>query len=227
MPMQIFQNADMEYALRLLVACLCGGVIGIERTRRNKGAGIKTHMLVAVGAALFVIISKYGFQDITFIEGTRVDVSRVAASVTAGVGFLGAGIIFLRGNFVHGLTTAASIWVTSAIGSALGVGMYLLGIVSTVVIVISQIILHKHGTFGLENTTTSQLVVVMRDGADEFSKFQTLLAEKKIEVKGTHIKKHKDDSLVYRLDIRMPRDLQPSELLSLIQESGTVKSIGM
>lgn len=140
MPFTLIDNVNIECAIRLLIACVCGGAIGIERTRRNKGAGIRTHMIVAVGAALFVIISKYGFQDILLTAGTRVDVSRVAAGITTGVGFLGAGIIFMRGNSVHGLTTAAGIWATAAIGSALGVGMYIVAVVSTVLIVLLQII---------------------------------------------------------------------------------------
>ena len=227
MPVEIFSYPDLEYALRLVVAAICGGVIGVERTRRNKGAGIKTHMLVAVGAALFVILSKYGFQDITYIDDARVDVSRVAASVTTGVGFLGGGIIFMRGNSVQGLTTAASIWITSAIGSALGVGMYLLGITSTILIVALQVILHHRGVFGVESTTASRIVVVIKDDPAEFDRFQELLTKKDIEIYGGHIKKNKDETMVYTLDIRMPRGLSPSELLELIRGSGTVKSIGM
>lgn len=227
MPLTLFDNVNMECALRLLVACVCGGAIGIERTRRNKGAGIRTHMIVAVGAALFVIISKYGFQDIVSLAGTRVDVSRVAAGITTGVGFLGAGIIFLRGNAVHGLTTAAGVWATAAIGSALGVGMYLVGIVSTILIVVLQIVLHRGVAMGLENTLLTKLVVVMQDDPEEFRKFQEILESKHIEISGGHINKHKDASLMYTLDVRMPFDLQPSELLEMVKKSGTVKSIGM
>ncbi|MBE5907448.1 MAG: MgtC/SapB family protein [Lachnospiraceae bacterium] len=227
MPFTLIDNVNIECAIRLLVACVCGGAIGIERTRRNKGAGIRTHMIVAVGAALFVIISKYGFQDILLTAGTRVDVSRVAAGITTGVGFLGAGIIFMRGNSVHGLTTAAGIWATAAIGSALGVGMYLVGIVSTVLIVVLQVILHNGVARGWENTRLTQLVVVMQDNPEEFEKFQGILESKHIEITGGHINKHKDASLMYTLDVRMPLDLQPSELLELVKKSGAVKSIGM
>ena len=227
MPAEIFQNYNLEFALRLGIAMICGGVIGIERTRRNKGAGIKTHMLVCVGAALFVIMSKYGFLDIIQVDGAKVDVSRVAASVTTGVGFLGGGIIFLRGNSVHGLTTAASVWATAAIGAALGVGMYLLGITSTILIVVLQIILHYQDALGMEKTTASRIVVVMQDDQEEFASFKELLKKRSIEIKGTHIKKNKDDSLVYTMDINMPKSLTPSELLELVRESGTVKSIGM
>lgn len=227
MPFTLIDNVNIECAIRLLIACVCGGAIGIERTRRNKGAGIRTHMIVAVGAALFVIISKYGFQDILLTAGTRVDVSRVAAGITTGVGFLGAGIIFMRGNSVHGLTTAAGIWATAAIGSALGVGMYIVAIVSTVLIVLLQIILHHGVVKEWENSRLTKLVVVVQDDPEEFEKFQAILESKNIEITGGHINKHKDSSLMYTLDVRMPLDLQPMELLELVKSSGTVKSIGM
>ena len=227
MPFEIVDNMYIECALRLVIALGCGGAIGVERTRRNKGAGIRTHMIVAVGAALFVIISKYGFLDVAALEGARVDVSRVAAGITTGIGFLGAGIIFMRGNSVHGLTTAAGVWATAAIGSALGVGMYVLGIVSTVFIVLLQVILHRGVAQGLENTRLTRLVVTMQDNPEEFRKFQDLLESKHIEITGGHINKHKDASLLYSLDVRIPYDLQPTELLELVKNSGTVKSIGM
>ncbi len=227
MPLTLIDHVNIECAIRLLVACLCGGAIGVERTRRNKGAGIRTHMIVAVGAALFVIISKYGFQDILMAAGTRVDVSRVASGITAGVGFLGAGIIFMRGNSVHGLTTAAGIWATAAMGSAIGSGMYIVGIAGTAIIVVMQIILHNGVARGLENRRLTKLVIVMQDNPEEFQKFQSILEAKNIEITGGHINKHKDASLMYTLDVRVPLDLQPGELLELVKKSGTVKSIGM
>ncbi len=227
MPTEIFSNHNLEFAIRLFAALVCGGVIGIERTKRNKGAGIKTHILVCVGATLFVILSKYGFLDIMGKEGVRVDVSRVAASVTMGVGFLGGGIIYLRGNSIQGLTTAASVWATAAIGSALGVGMYILGVSSTILIVVLQVVLHYEDALGMERTTSSRIVVVMQDDQEKFSSLKDLLHQRGIEINGIHIKKNKEASLVYTMDIRMPKNLSPSELLDIVRLSGAVKSIGM
>ena len=227
MPTEIFSNHNLEFAIRLFAALVCGGVIGIERTKRNKGAGIKTHILVCVGATLFVILSKYGFLDIMGKEGVGVDVSRVAASVTMGVGFLGGGIIYLRGNSIQGLTTAASVWATAAIGSALGVGMYILGVSSTILIVVLQVVLHYEDALGMERTTSSRIVVVMQDDQEKFSSLKDLLHQRGIEINGIHIKKNKEASLVYTMDIRMPKNLSPSELLDIVRLSGAVKSIGM
>lgn len=111
-------NMTLEITLRLLVALLLGGIIGIEREFRSKDAGFRTHFLVALGSALFCIVSQYGF-------GTDLkDSSRVAAQVVSGIGFLGAGTIIFQRNSVRGLTTAAGLWVTAAIGLACGTGMY-------------------------------------------------------------------------------------------------------
>ena len=117
----------MVCAVRLILASCCGLCIGIERTNRLKDAGIRTHLIVCMGAALMMLVSKYGFFDVSpLTEFFKADVSRVASSVVSGVGFLGAGIIFERNRSVTGLTTAAGIWTTAGIGMAMGAGMYLI-----------------------------------------------------------------------------------------------------
>ena len=120
----------LEMTLRFLLAVGLGAGIGYQRERAGKAAGVRTHVLVSAGAALFTLASIYGFS------GTAVDISRVAAAVVVGVGFIGAGVIF-QGRHeeeVAGLTTAATIWVTAAIGLAAGAGMYLISIMATAVI---------------------------------------------------------------------------------------------
>ena len=120
----------LEMTLRFLLAVGLGAGIGYQRERAGKAAGVRTHVLVSAGAALFTLASIYGFS------GTAVDISRVAAAVVVGVGFIGAGVIF-QGRHeeeVAGLTTAATIWVTAAIGLAAGAGMYLISVIATAVI---------------------------------------------------------------------------------------------
>ena len=121
----------LEMVLRFLLATALGAGIGYQRERAGKTAGLRTHMLVSCGAALFTLVSVYGFG------GAGVDTSRVAAGVVVGVGFIGGGVIFrgARGEEVAGLTTAATIWVTAAIGLAAGAGMYLLSLIATAIIV--------------------------------------------------------------------------------------------
>ena len=111
----------LEMSIRVLVAALLGAVIGYEREIRAKGAGVRTHVLVALGSALFMIVSQYGFDG-----ADKFDAARVAAGVVGGLGFLGGGIIMKTKNHVTGLTTAAGIWVTGSIGLAVGCGLYAL-----------------------------------------------------------------------------------------------------
>jgi putative Mg2+ transporter-C (MgtC) family protein len=123
-------SSDLEMVLRLLLAVGLGALIGLEREHAKKAAGLRTHLLVCVGAALFTIASIYGF-------GEGADAARVAAGVVAGIGFLGAGtIISTGGGLLAGLTTAASIWAVAAIGLASGAGLYIPAAVATVIIVI-------------------------------------------------------------------------------------------
>jgi putative Mg2+ transporter-C (MgtC) family protein len=126
-------NTTIDMVLRLLLAAALGAVIGYQRERANKPAGMRTHILISLGSALFTVVSIFGFGD-------GVDVSRVAAGVVTGIGFIGAGVIFrgMRGDHVMGLTTAASVWVTAAIGLAAGAGMYL---IATVVAAIAVLVL--------------------------------------------------------------------------------------
>jgi len=118
------------------VAALLGGAVGLEREYRDKAAGFRTHFLVALGSALFMIISAYGFAEALTTTEHRLDVSRIAAQVVSGIGFIGAGTIIFQKNVVRGLTTAASIWVTAAIGLACGAGMYVLAAAATMFVLL-------------------------------------------------------------------------------------------
>ena len=128
--------SQMEIISRLLLAALLGSIIGIERERLSWAAGLRTHMLVAVGAALVMVVSAFGFADIQNAKNVSLDPSRVAAQVVSGIGFLGAGSIMLRGEIIRGLTTAASLWSVAAIGLAVGGGLYTASIAATIIILI-------------------------------------------------------------------------------------------
>jgi putative Mg2+ transporter-C (MgtC) family protein len=123
---------DLDIAVRLLVATTLSGIIGLERERGERAAGLRTHALVGLGACLVMIVSAFGFEDWHYSPGA-LDPSRIAAQVVSGIGFLGAGVIIFQreGGVVRGLTTAASVWVVAAIGLAVGGGMYITAVVAT------------------------------------------------------------------------------------------------
>ncbi len=122
---------EWNLVLRLCVAGLCGTLIGLDREYRVKDAGFRTHFLVALGSALMMVVSQYGFTDILQHSGMGLDPSRIAAQVVSGIGFIGAGTIILHRQLVRGLTTAASLWATAGIGLAAGAHLYVLAGVAT------------------------------------------------------------------------------------------------
>lgn len=123
----VFRDEDLITVVRVLMAFVLGGVVGFERERVQRPAGLRTHMLVAAGAACFTVASVYGFIGF----GASPDPARLAAQIITGIGFLGAGTIFRTGSTVRGLTTASSIWITAAIGIAAGLGMFWLAVFTT------------------------------------------------------------------------------------------------
>ena len=128
---------ELETLVSVALAILLGFIIGFERKMRSKEAGIRTHAILCAGAALMMIVSKYGFADTE-----KFDASRIAAQVVSGIGFLGVGIILFRQQEVRGLTTAAGLWTTAGVGLAAGAGMYVLAAGATLLIVLMQLLFH-------------------------------------------------------------------------------------
>ena len=162
-------SPTLDFVIRLLVASLVGAVIGFERKYRAKGAGIGTHVLVAIGAALFMIVSQYGFDG-----APRFDAARVAAGVVSGIGFLGGGIILKQQNRVSGLTTAAGLWVTAAMGLAVGSGMYILGAASVLIVLlwadITHLLTRKVGKRQVTVSLTSNDKTALKDALQSLGK---------------------------------------------------------
>lgn len=162
-------SPTLDFVIRLLVASLVGAVIGFERKYRAKGAGIGTHVLVAIGAALFMIVSQHGFDG-----APRFDAARVAAGVVSGIGFLGGGIILKQQNRVSGLTTAAGLWVTAAMGLAVGSGMYILGAASVLIVLlwadITHLLTRKIGKRQVTISLTSNDKTALKDALQSLGK---------------------------------------------------------
>ncbi|MDY2986409.1 MAG: MgtC/SapB family protein [Peptoniphilus sp.] len=144
---------ELELLLRIALSVVCGFIIGHERENRNKFAGIRTHIIVSLGACLGMIISKYGFADTP-----HYDAARVAAQIVSGVGFLGTGVIFVKDDTISGLTTSAGIWTMAIIGMSFGAGLYFVGIVVCMVMATVQSMLYVGGVF-FSAAATHTLVV--------------------------------------------------------------------
>lgn len=203
---------NLEYLLRIFVAMILGILIGNERKNRNKSAGMRTHALVALGSALMMVVSKYGFYD--SVQG---DGARLAAQVVSGVGFLGAGMIFVRHNLVSGLTTAAGVWTTAGIGLTIGSGMYFVGIFSAVMLVLMQNISHKIPFFS--NVTASGLIrmtVLNRPGIVE--ELEHYVSGFGVEVQSIQINKTEKDKIKLELDVIYSHRLDKSKLLYALAE---------
>ncbi|KRF42185.1 MgtC/SapB family protein [Paenibacillus sp. Soil787] len=140
---KVWQIDYLELTIRLILALILGGLIGLEREFGGHPAGLRTHILVCLGAAVIVLLSMYGFSQFAQEPNVRMDPSRLAAQVISGIGFLGAGTIMRTGLGISGLTTAASLWVVASIGLAIGAGFYYGAILTTVLVLISLLFLNK------------------------------------------------------------------------------------
>lgn len=165
----------IEFILRLFAAAIMGGIIGMERGYRAKEAGFRTHFLVALGSALFMIISQFGFETVLSLPyNIRLDPSRVAAQVVSGIGFIGAGTIIFQKHVVRGLTTAAGLWVTAAIGMTCGSGLYVLAGATTLLVLLCletlNLIMNHFGTRNIVITFSSPSINDVRDVLDHFRK---------------------------------------------------------
>lgn len=208
-----------EYLVRILVAACLGLLIGSERKNRNKSAGIRTHVIVALGAELIMVVSKYGFTDVE-----KVDSARVAAQVVSGVGFLGAGVIFVRNNLVNGLTTAAGIWATAGVGLALGAGMYVVGISSALLVLIIQFVMHRIAYFAdVASGGLIRMTLVKQEGIVQ--SMEDYLQREKLSVVSVKINKTKKDEVKLEFDVVFPPGYQKSRLLARLVEMDEVLAV--
>lgn len=212
--MNLFDVRQLYYIARIVIAGICGIFIGLERKNRSKEAGIRTHFIVACASALMMVISKYGFGDIVSetVGSKGADGARLAAQVVSGIGFLGAGMIFVHKNTVTGLTTAAGIWATSGVGLAVGAGMYVVGIATSALIIVAQIVLHKNFRW-MKNSKSKKLVVNGVTDVQYQQNLTELLKKEGITVCDVYIEKD-DDGYNYTFIIEIPDDVYEQDIIS-------------
>ena len=213
----IFANITIldaaELLLRIVLACVFGFLIGLERTRRFKDAGVRTYTLVACASALLMIVSKYSAFDMLDSLGNVPDTGRIAAQVVSGISFLGAGVIFKHGASIKGLTTAAGIWITSAIGLSVGAGMYLISLVVTIIVLILQLVMHKI-SLGKDAVDTTQYTVTVKD-SDKFLKDSDKIFDKKYDTVTYHsiIKNESLKTTTYNITVQSLKKNSTDDLI--------------
>ena len=224
--------SDLVLVIRIILGGICGGIIGVERTLRQKDAGFRTHIIVAMGAALMVIISKYGFLDIVFLDSVQVDVSRVASNIITGISFLGAGMIFVKGISIKGLTTAAGIWVTAAVGMAMGAGLYIVSLVAVVLLLLVQIIFHKF-LIGfdkvLANDNLVPCFVQIVNTPDSVKNFKQFLKANGVQIFDSVIDVSSDnEKLTIRLNVQFEKDVDIDDVFErYLKKEGVYQAFSM
>ena len=220
---QFSNMQNLDFCLRLLLACFCGAAIGFERSKRFKEAGIRTHVIVCFASALFMLISKYAYADLLLPDGARfsgigtADPARVAAQVVTGVSFLGAGVIFRTGGTIKGLTTAASIWATAAIGLAVGAGMWVIALVSTGLVTALQMMTHRF-TFGADSFATNRMRFTVKNGHEFYQSLSEQIEKWKAQVSESTVTRRNDGTTDYELTLRRRRPISYGEMKAFMEE---------
>ena len=218
---------NLEFLLRLLLSAALGALVGLERSKRRKEAGIRTHCIIACTSALFMILSKYAFVDTAIgADGLRgADPARIAAQVVSGISFLGAGVIFKNGNSIRGLTTAAGMWGTAAIGMAVGAGMYWLGLIEAAILVAIQIILHRFPV-GADALTTQEILVEMEDTPELQAQFDALLQAHHGQVVDSSLSRD-EGYLRMEITVRLEPPITHDEALAFMKANSGVRKVSV
>lgn len=222
----------VDLVVRIVLATLVGGAIGLERELRDHNAGFRTHILVCIGSAAFTLVSAYGFEGVRPAGGTgvTVDPSRVAAQIVTGIGFLGAGAIIRQGPTVRGLTTAASLWAVSAIGMAIGLGLYAITLVTAAAVLTSLWLLRVIERRIIDPRVSPIVRLDIRFSATGMGAL-TLLVQA-LDSEGVVVENMEvvpDDPNVHamRVHVRPPKGMTRVQLRRLIEDLGVVGDLDM
>ena len=220
----LFDN--LEFFIRLLLSAALGALVGLERSKRQKEAGVRTHCIIACTSALFMILSKYAFVDLVGVDGLRgADPARIAAQVVSGISFLGAGVIFKNGNSIRGLTTAAGMWGTAAVGMAIGAGMYWVGLIEAAVLVGIQIVLHRFPV-GADALTTQEIVVEMTDSDELLARFDALVKSHRGQITESSLTRQ-DGILCMEVTAKLDPPITHEEALAFMKANDGVRRVSV
>jgi putative Mg2+ transporter-C (MgtC) family protein len=214
----------LDVFLRILVAAVLGGAIGLEREIREHTAGFRTHILVSVGAAAFTLASSYG------LEGTEFDPNRISAQVVTGIGFLGAGAIIRYGVTVRGLTTAASLWTVAAVGLLTAQGFYPAALITTALVIVSLYMLRvieERVLYPLAGHVVAVKVHFRSGGYASLAQLVSMLQEAHVAIKEMSVVPGEDASDTIHLKLKLPRRMKPERLTTLIAEGEEIQSVSL
>jgi putative Mg2+ transporter-C (MgtC) family protein len=210
---------QVDLAVRMLLAAILGAAIGLEREIHEHPAGMRTHLLVSLGSAIFTVLSIYGFEGVgSGSVSPTVDPTRIAAQVVSGIGFLGAGAILKYGTSIRGLTTAASLWTAAAIGMAAGAGEWVIAAVGTFIVIFSLWPLnalveriHRPGTSSIKIRLEVGRLAAVGD-------VSRLLADRRVEIAGINSQRTGKGRYEVELELRMPPSIRPQDVLGAITQ---------
>lgn len=207
---------DVELLLRLVIAAVVGGAVGAERELAGQPAGLRTHMLLTIGACLFTLVSAYAFAGS--------DPTRIAAQIVSGIGFLGGGAILRHGLSIRGVTTAASIWATCALGVAIGAGMYVIGIGGAVLVLATLVLLRAaRDLLQRRGVTREVLVVRARPGYDP-AELLDLAAKEGVKILGIDREHHAEGDEITIL-VKLPRGYPPERFVAAVGKLPGVRAV--
>ena len=207
-------SSELTCLLRMLLSVLLGFFIGFERKMRFKEAGIRTHTIVCVGACLFTLVSIFGFKG--------ADTARVAAQIVSGIGFIGAGMIFYHKQTIHGLTTAAGIWATAAIGMATGAGMYIVSVCATIIIILVQWVMHLNVKIFHHKKFIRLIVVFSSDDCEDRNKIKELFGVKRfLKISA----KKENGEIIYNAVVSTDKEITDTDIYNALSQNDFIRSI--
>jgi len=199
-------------ALRLLVAALLGGIVGIERENKKRAAGLRTHVLVSLGSSLVMVLSEYLFHQYHGL--TNIDPARLGAQVISGIGFLGAGTIIKQGVSVKGLTTAASLWAVACIGLAAGSGFYLAAIIASAIVFITLRTLSKfENVLIYREETFTEICVRIENRPGKLGEVASFIGRMGANINNVDIDDDEEDFMTVRFAVKLPKGQTQNDLI--------------
>lgn len=219
-------ETELIYFIRLVFAAICGALVGLEREKRQKSAGLRTHIIVAMASSLMMIVSKYGFFDILAIDGLSVDTSRIAAGVVTAVGFIGGGVIFIRKDTAVGLTTAAGLWAVVGIGIAIGAGMYIVGFATTILMLFVQFVMHWK-KLRIVTSASGSVVVNMTKNNLTVSTLKDKLEKDGMFIRNMSIQRSNNNDVILKATVMFSKKEPLTSIVNDIEHFSYIESLDL